>query len=85
MVRYSTVRIKNIGDKGWRLRKSLLAYLNFERVAHFDALHPLRAQHVVRDQLHLCRQGEANHLLTTTTRESAEMWSDPLFVLQGKF
>ena len=54
--------------------KSLFAYLNFERVADFDALHPLRAQHVVRDQLHLCRQGETDHLLTTTTiGEDAEM------------
>ena len=62
-----------IKDRGEKI-KSLLAYLNFERVADFDALHPLRAQHVVRDQLHLCRQGETDHLLkTTATGEGAEM------------
>jgi hypothetical protein len=28
------------------------SYLDLERVPHFDALHPLRAEHVVRDELH---------------------------------
>ena len=60
-----------IKDRGEKI-KSLLAYLNFERVADFDALHPLRAQHVVRDQLHLCRQGETDHLLKTTTTGEGE-------------
>ena len=42
-----------------------ITYLYFERVAHLDALHSLRTEHVVRDQLHLRQEREADHLLNT--------------------
>ena len=35
-----------------------VTHLNFEGIANLDALHPLRAEHVVRYQLHLGHENE---------------------------
>lgn len=41
-------------------REPAYSHLNGEGVPNFDPLHPLRAQHVVREQLHSRQRGQAN-------------------------